>query len=165
MLNRLPVAKPSARVSTSLCLCTALAFVGCAGKPVEIGPLYQRLGGEAGVAVIVDDVMSNVENDPRIKESFAKADASKFKQTLAAQICDIGNGACAAPDASVQTTLRDLAIDNDQFDAFIGDFAKALDARDIGPETQRELLFPFKAMRGEVLGMVAGGGDAALASP
>ncbi len=146
------LAVPNARASTTgWLLAAAGVLAGCADKPVALGTLYQRLGGEAGVATLVDDLLRAVEQDPRIQEKFAKADAPNLKQTLAAQVCRIGNGPCADQTASVRTTLHDMQLTNEQFDAFIGAFAKTLDEREIGPNTQRELLFPLKAMRGDVI--------------
>lgn len=152
MMNAIRSVQPFVRASTvGLLLSAALMAVGCAGKPVELGTLYQRLGGEAGVAALVDDLMSNIELDARLEGVFAKADASAFKQSLAAQICQIGDGACSNQSASVQPALTGMKLTNEQFDAFIGDFAKALDQHEVGPNAQRELLFPLKALRGDVI--------------
>ncbi len=139
-----------------LLLSAVLMAAGCAGKPVELGNLYQRLGSEAGVADLANDIMQNVGQDPRIKEPFAKANGPNFTQMLANRICEIGSGPCTDDGESMPAALRALALSNQQFDAFIGDFAKALDAHGVGPDSQRKLLFPFKAMRGDALGMTEG---------
>ena len=152
MTHAIRSVQPFMRASTAgLLLTAALMAVGCAGKPVEIGTLYQRLGAEAGVAALVDELMSNIERDSRLEGVFAKTDASAFKQTLAAQVCQIGDGTCSDQTASVQTALAGMKLTNEQFDAFIGDFAKALDQHEVGPNVQRELLFPLKALRGDVI--------------
>ena len=139
------------RLPAALLLSAALALSGCAATSAPAADLYQRLGGAAGVATIIDDLMRNIEQDPRIKPDSKELDAPAFRQALAARICAIGGGPCGDRDRVVPATLRRLKITNEQFDAFIGDLAKSLDQHEVEPDAQRELLFPLKALRGDVI--------------
>ncbi len=144
---------PAHRALLALLLCTLLAAAGCADKSIDRGTLYQQLGSEAGVATFANDVARQIEQDPRIKDTFAQTDLPRFEQALAGQMCESGGGPCAGQGAAMQAALSDLKLSSEQFDAFVGDVAKTLDRHDIGPSAQRTLLFPIKAMRGEVLTM------------
>ncbi len=134
-----------------------LALAGCADKTLAIGNLYQRLGGEASVARIVDDFIVNVQEDARIKEQFVRTDLPRFKTALAAQICELGGGPCTYTGPSMRTAHQGMKITNVEFDAFIGDLAKALDRHGVDPGDQRELLFKLEAMRIDVMALDAGG--------
>ena len=135
----------------------ALALSACADKTLPIGNLYRRLGGEEAVAKIVDDFIVNIQDDARIKEPFARTDLPTFKTALAAQICELGGGPCNYTGPPMRPAHQGMKITNVEFDAFIGDLAKALDQHDVDPGDQRELLFKLEAMRIDVMWLDAGG--------
>ena len=134
-------------------LLLALALTACSNKVVKIGNLYQRLGGEEAVAKIAQSSWTNVQGDPRIRDRFKKVDGDRLKTLLAEQICVIGGGPCSYTGRSMSVAHEGMKITNIEFDAFIGDVAKALDQHQVEPAEQRELLFALKAMRGEVMGI------------
>ena len=131
----------------------ALALSGCAGDKPKLGTLHQRLGGNEGVEKIVADFAQTAQADPRIRERFAKVDMQRFRQALAEQICAISGGPCSYGGPTMQAAHQGMKIANEEFDAFIGDMAKALDEHEVAPADERELLFALKAMRGEVMGI------------
>ena len=137
---------------TSVCaLLLALALSGCAGDKPKLGTLYQRLGADEGVEKIVADFALTINADSRINERFAKVDMQRFRRVLAEQICSITGGPCSYGGATMQAAHEGMKITNEEFDAFIGNLANALDQHEVAPADERELLFALKAMRGEVM--------------
>lgn len=136
----------------SLLLVFAGALVtACGSSTLKVGNLYQRLGGREQITQIVADLVVNLRADPRVSARFKDIDAARFEQQLTDQLCALAGGPCEYRGRSMADAHRGMKIDNEQFDAFIGDLAKALDQHKIGPAEQRELLFPLKAMRAEVM--------------
>ncbi len=61
-------------------------LVACASSP-EPKTLWDRLGGESAVTLVVDDFIANVAADPVINQRFARTDMPKLKRLLVEQIC------------------------------------------------------------------------------
>ena len=137
-------------------LFAAFALAACGSPNLKVGSLYQRLGGHEAIVGVVDDFVLNLKADPRVRDSFQKTDVARFKEQFAEQLCAVSNGPCEYRGRSMAEAHRALKVTNVEFDAFIGDLAKALDRHDVKPAEQRELLFALKAMRAEVLGLPPG---------
>jgi hemoglobin len=56
--------------------------------------LYNRLGGEAGVAALSTTLIDRVVADPVMGPSFKDSKLSRIKTLLAEQICDLSGGPC-----------------------------------------------------------------------
>jgi len=69
------------------------AFVGiAAGGPRP--SLYERLGGQNGVANIANALIDRVATDPTLGRSFKGSNLGRIKTLLAEQICDLSGGPC-----------------------------------------------------------------------
>jgi hemoglobin len=69
----------------------ALVSIAAGGARVS---LYQRLGGQDGVANIANVLIDRVATDPALGRSFKGSNLGRIKSLLAEQICDLSGGPC-----------------------------------------------------------------------
>src|SRR5689334_10257219 len=65
-----------------------------AQTPYADDSVYRGLGGEEGIRNIVENFMSIVLADPRIKDGFADFDIPELKKRLGEQFCEFAGGPC-----------------------------------------------------------------------
>ena len=73
-------------------LSIALLLVLGANAAAAKASLYERLGGQSGVAAIADTLIDRVAADPTLGRSFADTNLKHIKTLLAEQICDLSGG-------------------------------------------------------------------------
>src|SRR5215475_12013579 len=66
-------------------LCALIIFSGSAFAQQK--SLYERLGGEKAVSLVVEDFAGNVLADARVNKKFAKSDAPRLVTNLKAFVC------------------------------------------------------------------------------
>jgi hemoglobin len=130
--------------------------------------LYDRLGGEQGIAAIVDDMTTRVLADPRV--NFERQNVttnwvgSKYRaweptpanvQSFKARMVEFLTLAAGGP---VQYTGRDLhevhkgmRITNNEFDAMVGDIKTSMDKLGIGATEKRDLLAIVETTRKQIV--------------
>jgi hemoglobin len=69
------------------------AFVGIAAGGALLS-LYERLGGQDGVANIANVLIDRVATDPTLGRSFKGSNLGRIKSLLAEQLCDLSGGPC-----------------------------------------------------------------------
>ena len=115
---------------------------GCAGvEPSPTGkPLFDRLGGNATIAGVVDRFVANVLADDRINGLFATTDPPKLKGHLVDQFCMMTGGPCTYKGRDMKTAHAGMHITNGDFDALIEDLITALDKVKVPGQEKGELL-------------------------
>jgi hemoglobin len=113
--------------------------------------LYQRLGGRAAIAAVVNDFVGNVARDKRINRFFANTDIPRLKRLLVQQICAGSGGPCRYEGRSMREAHRGLNIRNADFDALVEDLVRSLNKFRVPPREQRELLALLGPMRRDVV--------------
>jgi hemoglobin len=106
----------------------------------ERATLYDKLGGEAGIAKIVDAFVVQIIADDRINFAFAGGDMSIFKQRLAQQFCDITNGPCKYTGKDMRTAHEKLKVTPAQFNALAEDLYVAMKQSHVPYRTQNKLM-------------------------
>jgi len=142
-----------------------------AGAPKVKPSLYDRVGGEKGVAVIVDDFVTRVMADPRVnftRKGIKKGgvlgvgrDSAEWKPTPEQvdqfkkhlnQFLSLAMAGPAKYDGQdMQQAHKGLKITNAEFDATIGDMKASLDALRVATEEQKELLSILESTRPQVV--------------
>ena len=102
---------------------SAQAASGADAKPAK--SLYQRLGGEAGIAAFTDDFISRTMADPALVPFFkglTNADDKRIHQHLRELLCYATGGGCTYSGKDMKTTHAQLEISNDIWNQFTGHF-------------------------------------------
>ncbi len=124
-----------------------------APQAAHAGPsLYERLGGQPAVRMVVDTFVTRVVADSRINAFFRGIDVDTFKQLLAEQICQASGGPCIYSGRPMERAHKGMHITNAQFDALVEDLSGALDANHVGATEKSQLLAILGGLRGQIVG-------------
>lgn len=133
--------------------------------------LYERLGGEPGIAKIVDDFLARALQDPRVNWqrhgitqggfslqrnqsvtwNASSANLAGLKKHIA-QFFSLASGGPARYDGKeMKSTHANLHITNAEFDAAVGDLKASLDKIGIQNQEQKELLAIVESTRPQIV--------------
>ncbi|HEX2571637.1 MAG TPA: group 1 truncated hemoglobin [Polyangia bacterium] len=141
------------------CLLLALFWVGCASssRQVKSGAgsksLFERLGGQAAITAVAEDITARIVADNRINQRFANTDIPHFKQELADQLCEISGGPCKYTGKDMRTGHAGMNIADDEFKFLVEDIKATLDKFKVGAREQKELLGLLGGMQKDVVGL------------
>lgn len=148
-------------LAVTLALALAPAACGGAKKPettttttttTETKSLYDRLGGKDSISAVVDDFVSNVAADDRVKHFFTNTEIAPFKAKLVDQICEAAGGPCKYTGKDMRTVHTGMKITDDDFGAVVDDLVRALDKYKVGEKEKSELLAALGGMKGDIVG-------------
>jgi hemoglobin len=114
-------------------------------------PLYDRLGGAAGVAAIADTLIDRVSADPRLGRSFKDAKLDRIKKLLAEQICDLSGGPCHYSGDSMKEVHAGHHISEAEFYGMVADLRDVLKERHVSQGATNELLRLLAPMKRDVV--------------
>ncbi len=116
--------------------------------------LFERIGGQDGVAKLVDSLLQNVNADAKLKKQFAKLKGDKldsFKKNLSDQICEGAGGPCKYAGKDPKSP-RDVSISDAQWDAFVQDLQAAMDENKVSDDDKNELMALVAPLRNDIVG-------------
>ena len=119
-----------------LWIATALAVAAADAR----APLYERLGGAAGVAAIATSLIDRVAADPRLGSSFKDTNLDHIKTMLTEQICDLSGGPCRYSGDPMKETHAGLHISEAEFYGMVADLRDILHERRVSLGATNELL-------------------------
>jgi hemoglobin len=137
----------------------ALLLAGCQALQPSAGPsptLYQRLGGQTGVANLVDTFLLGILRDPVVGPTFADSsllDLPRLKYSFEQQICEVADGPCRYTGPDMRTAHKGRNVTAAQFDAMGAVMQQSLADRGVDPAAANELLARLGAMRGDIVGL------------
>lgn len=114
-------------------------------------PLYDRLGGDRGIALAVNQVTETILADPRINSFFATADIPRFQALLAEQLCEATGGPCVYSGRSMHKAHAGMPISNVEFNALAEDVARSLNALGVPVLEQMEVMAMLSEMRTDIV--------------
>lgn len=119
-----------------------------AGAPVR---LYDRLGGESGVAAIAGDLIDRVSADPKLGRSFKDSNLSRIKRLLAEQLCDLSGGPCRYSGDSMREVHAGHHISEAEFFGMVAELRVVLKQRHVSQAATNELLRLLAPMKRDVV--------------
>jgi len=141
----------SLRATLVVTLISAL-LTGCASAPTSRGStLYERLGGEAGVAAITEGMLARSAEDPRIRDDFAEADIVNLYERLVEHLCAVTGGPCTYGGRAMKAAHAGLGLTEADFNALVENLVDAMTERGVPIAAQNELLAILAPMRGDVI--------------
>ena len=130
---------------------TAQAPANPAPAHPELRPVLEQFGGEAGLVALMDDFMTILLADERMKPFFEFSDQALVKKHLVEQFCVILGGDCTYSGRDMKTTHALLAIDRADFNALVEDLQIAMNKHDIPFRAQNKLLEKLAPMHREII--------------
>ncbi|WP_316369584.1 group I truncated hemoglobin [Candidatus Thiodiazotropha sp. CDECU1] len=113
--------------------------------------LYVRLGGQEGIAAIVDDIWDNHVSNPAIKQRYAASDPDNVKR-LVREFFGAGIG---GPETytgdDMLTAHKGMNISDKEFVAVVDDVLSALDKNSVGQKERDEVLCILYSMKGDIV--------------
>jgi hemoglobin len=140
-------------VGAAWLICT---LASCTTPPPAQPPagqsLYERLGGKAAIAAMVDDAIGNIAADPRINRRFGRADAHHLKNNLVDLLCLRAGGPCIYKGRNMADAHEAMHIRDDEFDALVEDIAKSFDRFRVPAAERTEALRILNQMKNAIVG-------------
>ena len=118
-------------------------------------PLYRRLGGRDGIAVVVGDFVAFMVADTRINARFKDMkppEVEKLKSNLSDQICDATGGPCSYLGRDMKTTHKGMKITEAEWNATVENLGKALDKNKVGARRRTSSSRPLGPMKPDIVG-------------
>lgn len=113
--------------------------------------LYTRLGGQEGIAAIVEDIWNNHVSNPAIKQRYAESDPENVKR-LVREFFGAGIG---GPETytgdDMLTAHKGMNISDKEFVAVVDDVLGALDKNSVGQRERDEVLCILYSMKGDIV--------------
>ncbi len=132
--------------------CLLLLGLLASGVPAHAETsLFQDLGGQDGVAAIVDGMIDNALADDRIKVVFDNINIPRLKKLIALQFCSLTGGGCVYKRRSMKDTHAGLGLHDADFNALVEDLEASMDKRDIPWATQAKLLAILAPMERDIV--------------
>jgi hemoglobin len=113
--------------------------------------LYDRLGGQTGVAAIADTLIDRVSADPMLGKSFRDSKLERIKKLLAEQICELSGGPCHYSGDSMKEVHAGHHISEAEFYGMVADLRDVLKERHVSQGATNELLRLLAPMRRDVV--------------
>jgi hemoglobin len=147
-------------------LIAILALSACAPAPRRTDPaaptkatpsvkadaLYRELGGEDGIARLVDATFVRVHGDLHIDLLFENHDLVDLRRLLIEQICAASGGPCTYTGRSMEEAHSGMNLTDEDFDAFVRDLVGAMNDVKLSAAAQQKVLGLFGPMRKDVVG-------------
>ena len=114
--------------------------------------LFNRLGGEDKVRVIVEDTYHNHVTNPIIRDRFVDSNHAVIKE----KVYEIFAAATGAEDVEytgrdMDTTHRTMNINEMEFNAVVDDVMAALDENGVAQQEKNEVLAILWSVRGDIV--------------
>jgi hemoglobin len=135
-------------------------------KAAEKKSLYDRLGGEEGIALIVEDFVNRAVADPRVnwerkgvtkggwfrrnksvEWSNTPENGTRMKKHITQFLCTVTGGPPLYEGRDMKEVHGSMHISNPEFDAAIGDLKASLDNLKVPINEQKELLAVVESTR------------------
>ena len=113
--------------------------------------LYERLGGQSGVAAIAVSLIERVATDPHLGRSFEGTNRTRIEQHLTQQICQLAGGPCHYEGDPMRTVHAGQKITEGEFYGMVEVLEDVLKSRQIALADRNQLLRQLAPMKRDVV--------------
>lgn len=121
--------------------------VNAGAMPVAGQDLLAAFHGHEGISRIVDDLVEQVQKDPRLTEIFKASDFVRLRRTLKEQFCYILNGGCSYTGRDMKAVHADHGITIAEFNALVEVLQAAMTREGVAFPAQNRLLAKLAPMK------------------
>ena len=118
---------------------------------VRADTLYDRLGGQAGIAAIAANAVALYTTDPRIAADFDNINPDRLRARLADQLCQLAGGPCVYRGRSMAASHAGLATTQAKFNAVAEDLQTAMQQAGVPYWTQNRLMALLAPMQRDIV--------------
>jgi hemoglobin len=130
-------------------LLPALLLLTC--SQAQAGSLYERLGGDAGLTDIANELIDQSAQDPDTRRSFHKVDIGRLKRLLKEQLCELTGGPCRYTGDTMQHVHGGLGITEGEFYGMVDHLRAILDAHGVAQADKNALLALLAPMKRDIV--------------
>ena len=123
----------------------------CIAAPGARAELYDDLGGQAGMQVIVDHAIQRWLADPRVGPTFADTNMDRFRRLITDQLCQVTGGPCRYAGRTMAAAHRGLDLTRAQFNAVAEDLQDAMEDSGVAYHMQNRVLARLAPMQRDVV--------------
>lgn len=113
--------------------------------------LYRALGGDDGIARIVDGMVDRAYADPRIQMKFDGVNPKALKESLRNQFCVLSGGSCKYEGETMKNSHAHLALTKADFNALVEDLQFSMDDQKVPFAVQNRLLALLAPMHRDII--------------
>ncbi len=143
-------ARTTANARNFALLLALFLFFGCAAKP-QPDALYQELGAQLGIGRLVDAMIVEIKANPKVMVFFQDTQFDYFRERLIEDICVRSGGPCEYKGLSMAEAHSGMQIRESEFNYFVEDTQRAMQAIGLQTSTQNKLLALLARERSEVI--------------
>ena len=122
-----------------------------AGNAQAESSLYDRLGGEAGVARITAEYIEAIASDPTVNQSFDRVNLKRVNKMIAEFTCALTGGGCAYSGDNMKIVHKNLKITEREFYALVEAVRVSLDRNGVAQRDKNALLALLAPMKREIV--------------
>ena len=142
------LARRAALALAALCLATA---AHAQSPRAADDSLYQAFGGQTGLVRLMDDFMTRLLADERMRPFFKDADQAAVKKQLVLQFCEVSGGPCRRDGPSMKESHDGMDITRGDFNALVEVLQQSMDAAGVPFRAQNRLLARLAPMHREII--------------
>lgn len=128
-----------------------------AAPPPTPQTLFDRLGGRDGITSIVEQLLTNIGGDARIRGHFTNLDLSRFKTQMGDFICQLTEGPCRYTGKEIKAAHKPFLITEEDFGAFMEALSKGLDGQQVAQADKDALIGMMDKLKPDVVATFGGG--------
>lgn len=113
--------------------------------------VFQEMGQLPGVSKVVDDFVTIVLDDRRIKDFFDGSNIDRLKRVLVVHLCDLSGGPCRYEGDTMGQIHQGMGLNNAHFNALAEDLQQAMINNGVPYSAQYSLLAKLAAMQRDIV--------------
>jgi len=114
--------------------------------------LYERLGGEQGIAQLVEDAVNAHLNNPIVKTRFENAKDIEHAKQMSREFFGVGSG---GPESytgrDMLTTHKGMNISEQEFIEVVDDILGAMDKNKLGENEKKDVLAILYSLKKDII--------------
>jgi hemoglobin len=113
--------------------------------------LFDQLGGQAGIELLTEKFIEEIQYDKDVMPYFLKTDVNRFRQKFVEQICMLSDGPCQYTGDSMEEVHSGMEINERHFNAIVNNLTIAMESINLPITTQNRLLNLLAPMRKQII--------------
>lgn len=125
-------------------------LAGCAHQGTHT-TLYERLGGEASIAAVVENFLYRIADDDDMVSFFANTNIDYLADSLASKLCDVSDGPCRYEGPPMDRAHQNMGLTDVHFNRLVEHLDTAMQEEGIALGARNELLGRLAPMYADVM--------------